>query len=291
MYYLIFIPLYLVSLLPFPVLYFLGDAVYGILYYIIGYRKEVVMGNLKIAFPEKSDAERKKIAKRFYHNFVDNFIETLKLFSLSKKAFEKRWESDLSGFEAAYKTGKSIHVISMHNFNWEFANWGIPKEFKYPFVVIYMPITNKAFDKIMKNMRSKFGSILIPATNFKRHSFQINKQLHGMANVGDQAPGNPAKAYWLNFFGRPTAFVTGPEKGARINDVAVVFCTYFKTRRGHYRLETEFITADPRSLPEGELTRKYAKYIEDRLRERPDNYLWSHRRWKHDYREEYGKLL
>lgn len=291
MYYLIYIPLYLVSLLPWRVLYFFGDLVYGILYYILGYRKQVVMNNLLTAFPEKTEAERKKIAKEFYHNFVDNFIETIKFFSLSEKDFAKRFSCDVTPLDKAYASGKPIHIIGMHNFNWEFANWGMARLVKYPFVVIYMPVGNKTLDKIIMRMRMKFGTILIPATDFKRSYASYAKTLHILVNVGDQSPGSPSNAFWLNFFGKPTAFVMGPEKGARVADATIVFGHFYKTKRGYYRADLEFVTSDPNSLPEGELMKRYVAYIEKCLRKVPSNYLWSHRRWKHEYREEYGRIL
>lgn len=291
MYYLIYTPLYLLSLLPLRVLYFFGDAVYGVLYYLIGYRKDVVMNNLLIAFPEKTAEERKKIAKAFYHNFVDTFIETIKFLSWSYDSLDKRFTADLSGIEKAYACGKNINLIGMHNFNWEYANWGIVKKLKYPWLGIYMPVGNKAFDRIIRNMRSKQGTILLPATDFKKHYLKYAKELHVLGSAADQSPGNPHNAYWVHFFGRPTAFVTGVEKGARINDSAVVFGHFYKTKRGYYQIDTEFITDAPNSLTEGELTRRYVRYCEKCIRKIPANYLWSHRRWKHEYKEEYGKIL
>src|SRR6187200_1809910 len=94
MYYILYGFLYLISLLPFFILYGIADIIFLILFYVIGYRKEVVMSNLKQAFPEKPEAELKKIRRRFFRNFVDNWIETIKLISISKKAFDKRVTSN-----------------------------------------------------------------------------------------------------------------------------------------------------------------------------------------------------
>jgi len=291
MYYLIYIPLYLLSLLPFRVLYFLSDAVYGFLYYIMKYRREVTMDNLRIAFPEKTEKERIRIAKQFYHNFVDNFIETLKFISLSTREFEKRIELDTTALEQAYPSGKSLQCFGMHNFSWEFANWAMARHSKYPVLVIYMPVRNKHIDKIIKDMRSRFGSVMIPATNFRRQFIIWSKKKHLMGSVADQSPGNPESAWWFNFFGKPTPFVTGPEKGARMNDMCVIFVNFYRVKRGHYKIDMEFITDDAPSYPEKELTRQYVRFMEKSLRAHPDNYLWSHRRWKHAYKPEYGEVL
>lgn len=291
MYYLIYIPLYLLSLLPFPVLYFLGDGIYGILYYIMKYRRDVVMNNLKIAFPEKTEEERLKIAKQFYHNFVDNFIETLKFLSLSKKEFEKRMEFDATGVEKCYPSGKSVQLFVMHNFSWEFANWGMALRGKYPFLVLYMPLSNKHFDKIIKKMRSRYGSVLIPATNFRRQYVEYARKPHLLASVADQSPGNVDTAWWFTFFGKPTPFVAGPEKGAKANNSAVVFVEFHRVKRGYYKVVTRFVTDDVRSYPDKEITRQYVRFMENSLREHPANYLWSHRRWKHEYQEKYGEIV
>lgn len=291
MYYLVYIPLYLLSLLPFPVLYFFSDMAYGFLYYIMGYRKKVVMENLKIAFPEKTEAERTRIAKKFYHQFVDNFIETLKFLSLNEKGFAKRFDFDTSGLDQAYKSGKSIQLLVMHNFNWEYANWGMARVSKYPFLAIYMPVGNKHFDRIIMNMRARFGTILIPATNFRRTYMEYVKTQHTTGSVADQSPGDPRKAWWFYFFGKPTAFVTGPEKGARLNDSVLILINFYPTeRRGYYKMTSTFLTDDPQSFPEKEITRQYVRYVEKCIREHPSNYLWSHRRWKHVYKEEYGEI-
>lgn len=291
MYYLVYIPLYLISLLPLRLLYLFGDAVYGFMYYISGYRKKVVMSNLAIAFPEKTPEERKRIAKAFYHNFVDTFIETLKFISWNLQAVEKRFTADLSGIEKAYASGKNINLVGLHSFNWEYANWWLSAHLKYPWLGIYMPVGNKAFDRIIRNMRAKYGTVLLPATDFKNHYLKYASTLHVLGSAADQSPGNPENAYWAMFFNRPTAFVTGVEKGARINNSAVVFGHFYKVKRGYYHIDTEFITDDPLSMPEGELTRLYVQYCEKCIRKIPDSYLWSHRKWKHAYKEEYGKIL
>lgn len=291
MYYLIYIPLYLLSLLPLQVLYLLGDFAYFILHYVMKYRRNVVMSNLKQAFPEKTEEERAKIAKQFYRNFTDTFVETIKFLSWSMEDVDRRLTIDLSGFEAAYACGKSVHGVGMHNFNWEFVNWGLARKMKYPFIGIYLPMGNKIFDRIMYNMRAKQETILIPATDFKTNYLKYAQTTHVMASASDQSPGSATNAYWIEFFGKPTAFVTGMEKGARLNDVAMVFAHFYKLKRGHYRIVSEFITDDVRSLPEGELTVRYARFIEKCLRLEPSNYLWSHRRWKLEYKPEYGPVL
>ncbi|MFT3825854.1 MAG: lysophospholipid acyltransferase family protein [Chitinophagaceae bacterium] len=287
MYYLVYIPLYLLSLLPLRVLYILSDIVYGLFYYVIGYRRKVVMKNLEIAFPDKTIEERKAITKQFYKNFVDNFIETIKLFSASPAWIKKHFDFDPTILNDLYRKGVRAQLHLGHNFNWEMANLSVPLYTDFPFLVVYMPIKNKAFNNIFQKMRSRMGTILLPATDMKNAMLPYREKQYLLTLVADQAPGSAERAYWLNFMGRPTDFLRGPERGARAGKLAVVFGKLYKTRRGYYKAEIELATENAAELPEGELTRTYVRFLEKFLHEHPDMWLWSHRRWKHEWREEY----
>ncbi len=282
--------LYLVSLLPLWALYGLSDFVTFVVYRIIGYRREVVLSNLVIAFPEKTDAERSRIAKAFYSNFTDSMLESIKLISAGDKLIDKMFVADPKVFETFAATEKNIQIHALHNFNWEIVNQGVSREIKLPFLGVYQPIINPFFEQLFKKIRSRFGTVLIPANDFKNNFLPHQDKHYVIALVADQNPGLPSKAWWVNFFGKPAPFVMGPEKAARARDTVVVFGNFYKLRRGVYTFAVEKITDDPASLQPGELTLRYIKYVEDRIRERPDNYLWSHRRWKHPYKPEYAGL-
>jgi KDO2-lipid IV(A) lauroyltransferase len=284
MYFIIYSLLYLISLLPWRVLYIFSDGVAFLLKHVIKYRVDVVNQNLAIAFPHKTEKERKQIATRFYQQFTDSFIETIKLLSISDKTFEKRFTSNVHVLNDLYATGQSVQIMAGHFFNWEFANWGVAKYGKYPFIGVYMPLSNKAFNKIIYNLRARFGSILIPATNFRSQFHKYaNEGPYAMALAADQNPGNPLQAYWVNFFGRLTPFVKGPEKGAKLNNTAQVFVHFYRTKRGYYHSEYEVMTTSPNYFNDGQLTALYVKVLEDKIKLNPSNYLWSHRRWKYTY--------
>jgi KDO2-lipid IV(A) lauroyltransferase len=280
----------LLSHFPLRLLYFFSDVLYFITYYIAGYRKKVVMQNLSIAFPEKTLQQRKRIAKDFYHNLIDTFIETLKFFSWDMEDVEKRLEVDDSGFVEACNTGQPVNLFAMHNFNWEFVNWWAGKHSPLPIVAIYMPVGNPHLDKMIYDMRTKQGTILIPATDFRRQYLAWLKKRHILGTVADQSPGNPSNAYWLPFFGRKTAFIKGAERGAAAVHASVVFLNFYKIKRGYYRIESKFIVRDAATLPRAELTKRYVQFVEDCIRRNPSNYLWSHRRWKHEWKPEYDVL-
>ena len=287
MYYIIYGLLYLVSLLPFFILYGISDIACFILYRIIGYRKVVVLNNLAIAFPEKSDVERRKIAGRFYKNLVDTFMETIKLLSISEKEFDKRAVVNLDECNALAAQGLNIQFQSGHQMNWEYVNWTTAKQMDIPFVGVYMKISNQSLDRIFYKQRQKFGTVLVAAQEFKTRMHQVFNRQYSLALAADQNPGAPEHAYWLYLFGKPTPFVTGPDKGARKNGTAVVFVKFIKVKRGYYKFEPTVITTDASSLKEGELTLQYRNFLEETIREHPDNYLWSHNRWKWDLKKEY----
>jgi KDO2-lipid IV(A) lauroyltransferase len=290
MYYIVYGFLRLLSFLPLAVLYLLSDFAYVIIFYVLGYRKDVVMNNLLTAFPEKTEEERKKIMKTFYHNFCDTFIEMIKMFSWGTEEIKKRFVCNIEVMNDFVGTEQNVLIVSGHFFNWEMANLGLGALSKMPFVVVYMPIRNKAFEKIVYDMRRKTGVILVPATDFQNKVREHTKNQHALILVGDQSPGNPTKAYWTNFFSKPAPFPRGPEMGARRNNNVVIYADFYKIKRGYYKCEFELLTSTPTDYKDGGLTRLIVDKIENSIRQRPDNYLWSHRRWKHEWKEEYRKM-
>ncbi len=289
MFYIVYGFLYVVSLLPFFILYRISDLFYVLAYYVMGYRKEVVFNNLRIAFPEKSEKERILIAKKFYKNLMDTFIESVKLLSISDGAFKKRAIMDLTEVHALIAKGKSIQLHSGHLMNWEYAHWAIAREMPIPWIGVYMTIKNKIVEKLFYKIRNKGNTILVPKSQFKSRAHEIFSQQYAIGLLGDQNPGQPISGYWLNFFGRPVPFISGPDKGAIKNNTAVVFVKFVKTKRGYYRFEPTVITEDGRNFEEGMLTRLYRDFLEAAIREHPDNYLWSHRRWKINYTSQFQK--
>ena len=288
MYYLIYPILYLFSLLPFFILYGISNFFAFLLSNVIKYRKDIVLNNLKIAFPEKSEEERKQIAKKFYKYFADNFIESLKFISISKKQLLKRSTGDFDLLNNLISKGYNINIMAGHQFNWEYANLLYAINLKIPFVGVYGPISNKAIERIFLAFRRRYGTILISAPDFKNKMHTVFEKQYMLALAADQNPSNPASGYWLNFFGHPTPFVTGPEKGAIKNNAAVVYVGFKKIKRGHYQFETTLLCEEGRKTNDGELTKLYRDTLEKTVRQDPANYLWSHRRFKFEWKEEYA---
>lgn len=283
MYQIVYVALYLVSLLPFRVLYIISDLVSLLLHSVIRYRRDVVLANLKTAFPEKSDKELEKISRQFYTNFTDNFIETIKLMSMSAKQINKRFSVDYSVLDDIFASGQKVQVSLGHYFNWEIANVAFSLNNPFEQLVVYMPIKNKIMERLFVHIRTRFGSGLIAATRFRREIAPYLRKQHCLVLVADQSAGAADHSYWLPFFGKMAPFVTGPEKGARMNNAAVVMGCIKKERRGYYSATLTLLTREPKALPEGAITKALAKHIETCISEQPANYLWSHRRWKRTF--------
>ncbi len=290
MYYIIYPLLYLFSLLPFFVLYAISDFFTFLLFYVIKYRKDIILGNLKIAFPEKTDAERLQICKKFYRYFTDTFIETVKFISISKAQLEKRSKGDFELLNTLIDKGYNINIMAGHQFNWEFANLLYSYNLKIPFVGIYVNISNKALAKIFYDFRSRYGTILMDSLEFKNNRNKVFAKQYILALAADQNPKFPENGYWLNFFGRPTPFSSGPERGAIKNNAAVVYVAFKKIKRGHYKFDIELLCESSANTSIGELTCMYRDVLEKTIRQDPANYLWSHRRFKFEWKEEYKDI-
>jgi len=292
MYYLVYGPLYLLSLLPLRALYLLSDFAYVLVYHVTGYRKKVVRYNLSIAFPNKTEKERQGIEKKFYKNFTDSFIETIKAFSASPQFIKEHFSGDFSVFDELNRKGvQKVQLHSGHNFNWEYGNLSIPLHCVYSLLTVYMPITNGVFNRMFYKMRSKTGAELLSATNIRSEILPHRHEKYVLALVADQNPGHPKSAYWVNFFGRPTPFVKAPESGARRGNIPVVFCYFRKEKRGYYSIHFRLAEENASNTLVGELTKKYAAFLQEVIEAQPDNWLWSHRRWKWEWKEEYGKII
>ncbi|MEO6718842.1 MAG: lysophospholipid acyltransferase family protein [Ferruginibacter sp.] len=290
MYYLVYGFFYLISLLPFFILYGISDVFYVLLYYVIGYRKEVVMDNLSNALPGKTEAERKKIAAKFYRNFCDNWIETIKLLSISKESMNKRTTGNFEVFHNLYGTGKAVQLNLGHFFNWEIMTLHAGINQPYTFLTVYMPQSSKIMDRLIMKIRGKWGNPLIPSTEMARAIIPWRKKQYLIALGADQSPLDSENAYWLPFLNQPTGFAKGPEKYARGQNIPVVMMTTTRPKRGHYHFEYFLLSEDPKSLPDGELIRRYVHHLEKNIHLQPDLYLWSHKRWKRKWDPAYQKL-
>ena len=291
MYYVVYGLLYLLSLLPLRILFLFSDLTYLVLYYGIGYRKKVVFYNLSLAFPGKTEQERTAIAKSFYRNFTDNFIETIKLISADITFINKHFSADYGIFHEMHAAGKKSQVHTGHNFNWELASLAVGANISQKLLTVYMPIKNTIFERLFLRIRTKTGAALLPATKIRSSILPWRNTKYVLGLVSDQSPAVPHAGYWVPFFSRPTPFLKAPENGARVANLPVIFCYVTKVKRGYYKGIFEMGEENPASLPKGELTKRYAAYLEQFITQHPDMYLWSHRRWKWEWQQEFGEVI
>lgn len=290
LYYFVFSFLYLISLLPFFILYGISDFFFVIIYYVIGYRKRVVMKNLRNSFPEKTEPQLRKISRRFYRNFIDNWIETIKLISISKKTLNKRTAGNFEIFRQLYTSGKAVQVNLGHFFNWEIMTLYTGIQQPFAFLTVYLPQSSKIMNRLIQYIRRRWGNPQLPATDIARAIIPWRKKQYLLALGADQSPAHAEVGYWLYFMNQPTVFLKGSEKFARVQNIPVVTMTTTRPRRGHYHFDYFLLAEDPKSLPDGELLRRYVQHLEKNIRLQPDIYLWSHNRWKHGWEPEYKNL-
>ena len=291
MYYIVYALLYVLSLLPLRILYVFSDIIYFFIYHVFGYRKKVVLDNLLHAFPEKTEKERIAIAKKFYRNLTDMFLETGKMLSVSAKFIEKRFTANWQVIQSLEPRCKRVQLHLGHNFNWEWGNAIMTNHTAFKFLAVYMPMTNKIFEKLFYKLRTRNGAIFLKAIAMREEFLPYTNSHYLLGLIADQSPGHPPGAWWFNFFNRPTAFFKGPAKGAVLNDTAVVFGFIHKPRRGYYKADFKLATDNAASMTEQELTGEFVTYLEEGIRQYPDMWLWSHRRWKWDWKPEYGEII
>lgn len=250
----------------------------------------MVINNLRHALPEISEKERKKIASKFYRNFIDNWIETIKLISISRKSLHKRISGNFEIFNRLHASGKSAQLSLGHIFNWEMMGLHIGVNYHYTLLSVYMPQRSKISDRLMKYIRGRWGNYLIPSSEMVKSILPWRKKQYLLGLIADQSTPLVENKYWLYFLNRPTGFAKGTVKFARSQNIPVVMPIVTKPKRGHYHFDFFLLTDDPKSLSEGEMIRMYVKRLEENIRLQPDIYLWSHKRWKREWKAEYENL-
>jgi KDO2-lipid IV(A) lauroyltransferase len=286
MYYLLLFILYPISLLPLWVLYGISGAARRILFGLFGYRRAIVRANLKHAFPKKSESETEQIRRDFERAFCDQWIETIKLLTLSKERLARRMVFTGENLLALEAQGKNCAVFLGHQFNWEWASLRTQWATNQDFAGIYLPLSSKPVDALMQQLRSRGGGILISMKNLRAGLAKLAGRQYTLGLIADQNPSQPDAALWLPFMHREAPFHTGAETLARRAGAVPLFAALRCTRRGHYEVQFETLWNEDRVPPAGELTRRYVQRLEAALEAQPHNYLWSHRRWKHVRKEE-----
>ena len=282
-YYFVYAILWSISILPFPILYFLSDCIYFLLYKEIGYRKKTVRYNLKITLPHLSDEERLKIEQNFYHHLCDMFLEMAKTLTISEDEMKRRYKfTNIEVVKEFEKKNKSIILMTPHYASWE---WVIilGKFIDYKGFGIYKKLSNPRFDKLVRDMRSKFDAELISTKEtVKKIKENQSINIHGIyLFLSDQTPNLRKGLQWEYFLGHEVPVHMGAENLARELDMNVLYLKVSKVKRGFYEAKFIPITDCVLEEKEFEITKRFLKLSEEQILEKPDYYFWTHKRWKH----------
>ncbi|MGB4577607.1 MAG: lysophospholipid acyltransferase family protein [Paludibacter sp.] len=278
--------IWLLSWLPLPVLYLLSDFVlYPVVYYLVRYRKKVARENLRNSFPEKTTKELRKIERDFYHYFSDLLIEIMYMMHISEREMSRRFiPVNINVVLEQYAQGKSVMGMTAHYGNWEWAScysMYLPEE--SPVYNIFKKLTNKNFGKLMNGWRTRFGGKTVDMKNLLRLMVRLKKEeknaTFGM--ISDQTPLRSHIQHWTKFLNQETPVIVGTEQLARKFDYPVFYFHINRLKRGYYECEIYPIALSPLETSEFEITDRYTQMLEEKIKEHPEFWLWTHKRWKH----------
>lgn len=275
--------MWLISILPFRLLYLFSDGIYILIYHIIGYRKKTVKENLHLVFPDKSNKEIKTITKTFYHHLCDMIVESIKSMTISEAEMKKRFViKNVDQILELEKENKSIVLMCGHYASWEWI-FILQRYINHKGYAIYKRLANKYFDALVKRIRAKYNSYLITTKETFTVLMAAKKKgeltINGFA--ADQSPKHDKAFHWQEFMNIKVPVHTGAELLAKKLDMAVVFLKVKKLKRGYYEATIETITKTPREFKDYDITDIFLKRLEAQIYEAPEHYLWTHKRWKH----------
>jgi len=272
---------FIFRIIPFFLLYIFADFVYFLLYKVIAYRKKIVRDNLVKSFPSKTKGEIDLIESKFYKNLAVIMLESLKGFSMSAEEIRKRYQIiNIDVANNYFAQNKSIIAVAAHYANWE---WGIDgvSHFQHTEIGLYKPLANKYIDNFFKNKRSEANVELVPITETRSEFAKVIQKPRMFVMVADQNPGNKDAAIWVDFLGRDTACLHGPEYYARKYQLPIVYFNVQRVKKGFYTLEVIDLGDKLWEKPQGEITRMFMNTLESLIHQKPEDWLWSHKRWKH----------
>ncbi len=280
-----------ISHLPLFMLYRFSDFIYLFFITIIPYRKNVIERNIHASFPDLSETERMKLKRKFYRHFADLLIEGVKNLSISKEELQKRMlVQNPEIMQDLFKKNKNVILVSGHFNNWEWLITSQSLLFQHQAFGIGMPLTNKFWDKKITEQRSRFEMKVIHSKNYKSELTKYTEKPFAVLTLADQAPSDSNKSYWLQFLNQTTPVSFGTEFMANEFDLAVVYFTTHKIKRGHYAIELKLLSDTSKTLSFGDLTSQHTAFLERDILANPSKWLWSHKRWKRSIPENLERL-
>ncbi|WP_439583892.1 lysophospholipid acyltransferase family protein [Dyadobacter bucti] len=272
-----------ISRLSWRKLYKLSDIFRFLIFEVGHYRRKVIMTNLQNSFPGYSENKIKSIAERYYRNFTDIIFETIKLRSVSKGELLRRFDMEMSLLDHYYAQKKNLVVVSGHLGNWEMLNLFASAKLSYQIVVVYHELANEIFEDWFRKVRTKYGTEMIPMREAMVKAMAPREKPFLFVLINDQSP-SPEKAYWTRFLNQETGVFRGVELISRRLNAPVLYMGILRDeiKRGFYRSYFKLITENPKEEPTNGIIQSQIEYLEEDILRQPDNWLWSHRRWKHN---------
>jgi len=272
-----------ISILPMSILYILSDIFFFLTYYVIGYRRKVVKENLALALPNRSEKERKQIAREFYAHLCDILVETVKSLTISEKEINRRFQfKNLELLQDLYDQDKSVLLMCGHYASWEWSGI-LTKHMPYKGLAVYKQLRNPNFDRLVKKIRGKFGGEIVTNRQIVAKLFRMHRDKKKSLTLilSDQTPKLSDYKHVDTFMGvRVPVFVGTEELAKRLGHIPV-YLHVEKVKRGHYSARFIPLTMEPKNIPDYEITRMFLDEIEKQIHKEPAYYLWSHKRWKH----------
>lgn len=281
-FYLFYPFLWMISRLPTRLAYGISDFAFLIVYYIIGYRKKVIIKNLKVAFPEKSENELQLLCKKTTQHFCDSFIEVIMSMGMSHDEMRNRFIYTNLDLIHKYRAQKRpIMVMFGHQGSYEWTMC-LDGQVDYKIIAVYKPLANKYFNKLIVDIRQKFNSTLITMREASNHISKsiVSGEMAMYGLIADQSPARYRAQHFTRFFGKTSAVFMGSEKLAKAHDTTVVYLAVEKVKRGHYQATFHTITENASQTQDWEITDSFFDLLEKQIRKQPEYYLWSHKRWK-----------
>ena len=282
-YILVYPLLWLISRLPFKVIYFISDGVYVLLYHIIGYRKKVVRNNLALVFPEKTKEERLLIEKKFFRHMCDIFLEMMKTMGMSKKEIQERFTvTNMKMLNDLEKKGINTMLMLPHYASWEWV-LSLNLQIISKGYGIYQKVENKYFDKLVRDIRGKYNTELISTRESRKilEAARKSKDLMMVGIISDQSPMVGRAKYWTDFMGIVVPAHVGGEEICKTNNFVPVYLKVKKLKRGYYEGTFKILSENPTEVEDYKITDAFLRETEKSIREAPEYYFWTHKRWKH----------
>lgn len=279
----LFMPL---AWMPLWMLYGLSNLLHFIFYHCIHYRIKVVRNNIATSFPEKTENELLQIERLFYKQLCDNIVESIKLLCISNRTIDRRVKvANAHLVEEAADSNEPVFLYLGHICNWEWVP-AITHHFNRPKTTaqIYKPLHDKAFDRLMLRVRSRFNALNIPQNQALRTLFKLKKEENSfiVGILDDHSPNHDHSRHYMTFLSHPGTIINvGAEEIGRRVGAKFLYLDIEKTGRGHYLLTFKPIVANPADKDDYPVSRAYMRMLEQTIRRQPPYWLWSHKRWRY----------